>query len=69
WNNNPQSRPAGMDGGIYMTIPRSTTQISRDTYTPAQLWWVQLIKTGPIASGTFQIAPIQVYYHNLLTNE
>lgn len=69
WNNNPNSRPAGMDGGIYMTIPRSTTQISRDTYAPAQRWWIQLIKTGPIASGTYQIAPIRNYYHNLLTNE
>lgn len=69
WNRDPQARPAGMDGGTYMTYPRSTTQFSRDTYTPAQRWWIQLVKTGPIASGTYQIAPIRNYYHNLLTNE
>ncbi|MDV3443939.1 hypothetical protein R0G64_31635, partial [Pseudomonas otitidis] len=55
--------------GSYMRYPRTETQISANTYAPAQLWWVQLIKTGPIASGTYQIAPIRNYYHNLLTNE
>ena len=69
WNNNPNSRPAGMDGGLYMTMPRSTSKIARGTYEPAHFWWIQLIKTGPIASGTYQITPIRNYYHNLLTNE
>ncbi|MDV3444109.1 hypothetical protein R0G64_33040, partial [Pseudomonas otitidis] len=65
----PQSRPAGMDGGIYMTIPRSTTQISRDTYTPAQRWWIQLIKTGKINSGTLSMNSVRIYYDDALTNQ
>lgn len=69
WANNANRPPPTMNGGSYMRYPRTETQISANTYAPAQLWWVQLIKTGPIASGTFQIAPIQVYYHNLMTNE
>lgn len=69
WANNGSRPPATMSGGIFMGHPRTETQISATTYAPAQLWWFQLIKTGPIESGTFAIKPIQVYYHNLLTNE
>ncbi|MDH0336852.1 fimbrial protein [Metapseudomonas otitidis] len=69
WSNNANRPPASMSGGVFMGYPLTETQISATTYKPAQQWWIQLIKIGPISSGTFKIAPIQVYYHNLLTNE
>lgn len=69
WNNNANKPSAPMSGGTYMGYPRQTLQISAYPYSPAQRWWIQLIKTGPIETGTFNIPPIRVYYHNLLTNE
>lgn len=69
WANNASRPPSSMAGGIFMQHPLVETQISATSYSPGQLWWFQLIKTGPIESGTVQIPPIQVYYHNLLTNE
>lgn len=69
WANNASRPPSSMAGGAFMGYPTTEMQIPADTYVPGQLWWFQLIKTGPIESGTVQIPPIQVYYHNLLTNE
>ncbi|BBT14517.1 fimbrial protein [Metapseudomonas otitidis] len=69
WANNGRNPPSSMSGGRYMVDPPSELQISATTYVPAQLWWIQLIKTGPIQSGTFKINPARVFYHNLLTNE
>ncbi|WP_165666052.1 MULTISPECIES: fimbrial protein [Pseudomonadaceae] len=69
WANNSSRPPATMGGGIFMDYPRRGMPILATSYSPAQLWWFQLIKTGPIESGTFGINPIQVYYHNMLTNE
>ncbi|WP_301151257.1 fimbrial protein [Metapseudomonas otitidis] len=69
WSNNANRPPATMSGGIYMGSPLTETQISATTYKPAQQWWIQLIKIGPITSGTFKVAPIRVFYHNLMTNE
>lgn len=69
WSNNANRPPSSMSGGIYMGRPRGQTQIPANVYVPAQRWWVQLIKIGPIESGTFNIQPARVYYHNLMTNE
>lgn len=69
WNNDAKRPPPTMGGGTYMGYPRQTLQISAYPYSPAQRWWVQLIKTGPIETGTFSIPPVRVYYHNLLANE
>lgn len=69
WHNNANRPPATMNGGAFMSYPRTEMQISSNKYVPAQRWWIQLIKTGPIETGTFNIPPIRVYYHNLLTNE
>ncbi|WP_165676148.1 fimbrial protein [Metapseudomonas otitidis] len=69
WYNNAKHTPGSMNAGAFMTSPRSNIEIARDDYVPAQRWWIQLIKTGPMASGTFRISPIRIYYHDLLTNE
>ncbi|MGA6107610.1 fimbrial protein [Pseudomonas solani] len=69
WSNNANRPPAAMNGGVFMGFPRTVTEISNTSYVPAQRWWIQLIKTGPIETGTLKINPIRVYYHNLLTNE
>lgn len=69
WSNNANRPPATMNGGAFMGFPRTVTQISNTNYVPAQRWWIQLIKTGPIETGTLKLNPIRVYYHNLLTNE
>lgn len=69
WSNNGRNPPATMNGGRYMQDPPAEMTISNTTYVPAQQWWIQLIKIGPIESGTFQIKPARVFYHNLLTNE
>ncbi|WP_165677134.1 fimbrial protein [Metapseudomonas otitidis] len=68
WSRNA-STPAQMSGGQYMTSPRiSTEKIARGRYTPANRWWIQLIKTGPIESGMYAIPNIDIYYHNQLSN-
>ncbi len=69
WSNNGRNPPTSMSGGRYMNDPPTEMQISSNNYLPAQLWWIQLVKTGPIESGTFQIKPARVFYHNLLSNE
>lgn len=69
WYNNAKQNPDSMSAGNFMGSPRSSTPIGRDDYVPAQRWWIQLIKIGPMASGTFRISPIRNYYHDLLTNE
>lgn len=69
WSNNGRNPPASMTGGRFMNDPPAELQISATTYVPAQQWWIQLIKVGPIESGTFRIKPVQVFYHNLMTNE
>lgn len=69
WYNNAKQTPGSMNAGAFMASPRSSTEIGRDDYVPAQRWWIQLIKIGPMASGTFRISPIRNYYHDLLTNE
>lgn len=69
WANNARNPPSSMSGGRYMVDPPRELQISATTYVPAQMWWIQLIKIGPIQSGTFKINPVRVFYHNMLTNE
>lgn len=68
WSRNA-SAPAQMSGGQYMTSPRiSNERLEWGRYTPANLWWIQLIKTGPIRSGTYSIPIVEVYYHNQISN-
>lgn len=69
WYNNAKQNPDSMSAGAFMISPRSSTPIERDDYIPAQRWWIQLIKIGPMESGTFRISPIRNYYQDLLTNE
>lgn len=69
WSNKEANPGGSMDAGEFMGYPRRTSSVPAYTYVPAQNWWIQLIKTGPIESGTFDIPPIRNYYHNLLTNE
>ncbi|BCG22511.1 fimbrial protein [Pseudomonas tohonis] len=69
WNNSANQPSLPMSGGVYMGYPRYEVQAPGGKYVPAQRWWIQLIKTGPIATGTFNIPPIRVYYDNVLTNE
>lgn len=57
-----------MSGGEFVSSPRKTTPLGWGEYTPASNWWIQLIKTGKISSGTYNIPRVEVYYHNLLTN-
>lgn len=68
WANNAQNLPSEMVGGVLMKYPTRATEIGPGTYKPAQRWWIQLIKTGEITSGTFDIPPIEVYYLSQLTN-
>ncbi|MCU9949494.1 fimbrial protein [Pseudomonas sp. PDM13] len=68
WSNSASNLPSEMSGGVLMNYPTRATAISPNTYLPAQRWWIQLIKTGEITSGTFNIPPIDVYYQELLTN-
>lgn len=69
WSRNT-STPAQMSGGQYMTSPRvGTERIPWGSYVPASLWWIQLIKTGPIRSGTWAVPPVEIFYHNQLSNE
>lgn len=61
--------PAHMEGGEMMRSARRRTPIPRNHYAPAQRWWIQLIKTGPINSGTFSMNPVRIYYDDELTNQ
>ncbi|WP_431483244.1 fimbrial protein [Pseudomonas solani] len=61
--------PSQMEGGRMMRGERTRTSIPRDHYAPAQRFWVQLIKTGPIQSGTFAMPQVRIYYDDELTNE
>lgn len=61
--------PSQMEGGRMMRAVRTRTAIPRDHYAPAQRFWIQLIKTGPIKSGTFAMPQVRIYYDDELTNE
>lgn len=68
WSITPNT-PSQMEGGRMMRADRTRTAIPRDHYAPAQRFWVQLIKTGPIQSGTFAMPQVRIYYDDELTNE
>ncbi len=61
--------PSQMEGGRMMSGVRTRTAIPRNHYAPAQRFWVQLIKTDSIKSGTFTMPPVRIYYDDELTNE
>lgn len=68
WHNSRDNLPDSIDGGTLMRNPREEKPIATTDYTPAQLWWIQLIKVGNIGSGTFRLPAVEVYYQNMLSN-
>ncbi|WP_337058673.1 fimbrial protein [Pseudomonas sp. USHLN015] len=68
WSRDSKSLPAQMSGGEFMNSPRKTDALAWGRYTPASNWWIQLIKTGPISSGTYSIPNVEVHYHDERTN-
>ncbi|BAU72133.1 fimbrial protein [Metapseudomonas furukawaii] len=68
WHNSRDNLPDSIDGGTLMRNPREEKPIAATDYTPAQLWWIQLIKIGNIGSGTFRLPAVEVYYQNMLSN-
>lgn len=68
WSRNSTTLPAQMSGGEFMNSPRKTDALAWGRYTPASNWWIQLVKTGPISSGTYSIPAVEVHYHDERTN-
>jgi len=68
WSRDSKSLPAQMSGGEFMNSPRTVELMPHGKYTPPNNWWIQLIKTGPISSGTYTIPNVEVHYHDVLTN-
>lgn len=73
WSRNVWSVPSNMEGGQFMTSPMTSENLyysglKPTQYTPASHWWIQLIKTGTLASGNFAIPNVQVFYGNEITN-
>lgn len=73
WSRNTTSVPSNMEGGQFMTSPMTSENLyysglKPTQYTPASHWWIQLIKTGTLASGNFAIPNVQVFYGNEITN-
>ncbi|MDV3443195.1 fimbrial protein [Pseudomonas otitidis] len=68
WSNSVNT-PAHMEGGEMMRSARRRTPIPRNHYAPAQRWWIQLIKTGKINSGTLSMNSVRIYYDDALTNQ
>lgn len=68
WSRNATTLPAQMSGGEFMNSPRKTDALAWGHYTPASNWWIQLVKTGPISSGTYSIPAVEVHYHDERTN-
>lgn len=68
WSSNLDT-PAHMEGGEMMRSARRRTPIPRNHYSPAQRWWIQLIKTDTINSGVLSMNPVRIYYDDELTNQ
>lgn len=68
WSRDANTLPAQMSGGEFMNSPRKTDALAWGRYTPASNWWIQLIKTGPISSGTYSIPSVEVHYHDERAN-
>lgn len=57
------------ENGVYMQANRHERQIAPWTYTPVQKFTFELVKTGPIKTGTSRNNRVSVFYHNHLSNE
>ncbi|MEN5089939.1 fimbrial protein [Pseudomonas protegens] len=57
------------EGGAYMSHPRFTRQIQAYNYQPPQKFRFELVKVGPISSGSSSNQIVRIYYHNQLSNE
>ena len=70
WSRDSKSLPAQMSGGEFMNSPRTVEPMPHGRYAPANNWWVQLVKTGPISSGTYNydIPNVEVHHHDVRTN-
>jgi len=68
WARAANSGPVEMSGGSYITSPIKVEDLPWGRYTPASNWWIQLIKTGSISTGTYKIPPVEVRYQGELTN-
>lgn len=60
--------PPEMSGGQWIGSPRKVENLPPGRYTPASNWWIQLVKTGSISTGTYKIPEVQVHYQDELTN-
>ncbi|MGR1220709.1 fimbrial protein [Metapseudomonas otitidis] len=60
--------PPEMSGGQWIGSPRKVENLPPGRYTPTSNWWIQLIKTGSISTGTYKIPEVQVHYQDELTN-
>lgn len=70
WANSLKDLPSSPNAAEIMQYPRNRRAIGVNHYTPAQRWWIQLIKTKPSPeSGVLTAAPARIYYDNELTNE
>lgn len=68
WSRVAGSVPPEMSGGQWIGSPKKVEDLPRGRYTPASNWWIQLIKTGSISTGTYRIPEVQVHYQDELTN-